>query len=118
MAVRPGAARGYVPEAGGIGWLAFDPQVGHEQAGHQPAVVPSPAACNGRTGRRLCCPATTRIKGYPFEVRLGRDPPSIALADQVKSPDWRAWRAVRKGAATAEALAAIRKPTMVLIGGL
>ncbi len=29
----------YVPEAGDIVWLSFDPQVGREQAGHRPAVV-------------------------------------------------------------------------------
>ena len=93
MAVRPGAARGYVAKAGDIVGLAFDPQAGHEQAGHRPAVVLSPAAYNGRTGLMLCCPTTTRIKGYPFEVRLAGAPPSVALADQIKSLDWRARRA-------------------------
>ena len=29
----------YVPEVGDIIWLEFDPQAGHEQAGHRPAVV-------------------------------------------------------------------------------
>ena len=37
----------YVPEAGDIVWLNFTPQAGHEQAGHRPALVPSPAAYNG-----------------------------------------------------------------------
>ena len=32
-------ARGYVPEAGDIVWLRFNPQSGHEQAGHRPALV-------------------------------------------------------------------------------
>ena len=41
---------------------------------------------------------TTRIKGYPFEVAV--EPTSVALADQIKSLDWRARRAVRKGTAT------------------
>ena len=31
--------RRYVPDAGDIVWLYFDPQAGHEQAGHRPAVV-------------------------------------------------------------------------------
>ena len=118
MAVRPGAARGYVAKAGDIVGLAFDPQAGHEQAGHRPAVVLSPAAYNRRTGLMLCCPTTTRIKGYPFEVRLAGAPPSVALADQIKSLDWRARRAVRKGTVTAEALAAIRELAVVLIGGV
>lgn len=35
---------GYVPEAGDVVWLQFDPQAAHEQAGHRPAVVLSPPA--------------------------------------------------------------------------
>lgn len=60
----------FVPEAGDIVWLRFSPQAGHEQAGHRPAVVLSPAAYN-RHGLMLCCQLTTRQKGYPFEVVLG-----------------------------------------------
>jgi len=55
-------ARRYVPEAGDIVWLHFDPQAGHEQSGHRPAVVVSPASYNGKTGLMLCCPMTTQIK--------------------------------------------------------
>lgn len=117
MAARPPSGPGYVPDAGDIVWLAFDPPSGHEQAGHRPAVVLSPAAYNGRTGLLVCCPTTTRIKGYPFEVRLAGEPASVALSDQIKSLDWRARRAVRKGAATAAELAAIRARAMALIGG-
>ena len=36
----------YVPEVGDIIWLEFDPQAGHEQAGHRPAVVLTPKAYN------------------------------------------------------------------------
>jgi mRNA interferase MazF len=79
----------YVPEAGDIVWLHFDPQAGHEQAGHRPAVVISPSAYNGKTGLMLCCPMTTRIKGYPFEVELSGARTSVVLADQIKSLDWR-----------------------------
>jgi mRNA-degrading endonuclease toxin of MazEF toxin-antitoxin module len=35
--------RRYVPEAGDLVWLHFDPQAGHEQAGHRPALVVSPS---------------------------------------------------------------------------
>jgi mRNA interferase MazF len=80
--------RRYVPEAGDLVWLHFDPQAGHEQAGHRPALVVSPAAYNGKTGLMLCCPMTTQIKGYPFEVPIAGDRPGAALADQVKSLDW------------------------------
>jgi mRNA interferase MazF len=61
------AARGYVPEADDVVWLEFDPQAGHEQSGHRPALVLSPARYNGKTGLMICCPMTTQIKGYPFE---------------------------------------------------
>ncbi len=82
----------YVPDRGHVVWLHFNPQVGHEQAGHRPALVLSPATYNGKTGLALFCPVTNQVKGYPFEVTIA-DVPSIsgvALADQVKNLDWRA----------------------------
>ncbi len=30
--------RDYIPDAGDIVWMDFDPQAGHEQAGHRPAL--------------------------------------------------------------------------------
>ncbi len=98
----------YVPDAGDIVWLEFDPQAGREQAGHRPALVLSPAAYNGKTSLMVCCPMTTQIKGYPFEVRIAGARPSVALADQLKSLDWRARRAARKARATAAELAEAR----------
>ena len=109
-------AFGYVPDAGDIVWMTFDPQLGREQAGHRPAVVLSPAAYNARVGLLVCCPTTTRIKGYPFEVRLSGQPASVAMADQVKSLDWRSRKTVRKGRATAAELAEIRGKLRSLIG--
>jgi mRNA interferase MazF len=90
-------ARSYVPDAGDIVWISFDPQAGHEQAGHRPAVVLSPAAYNAKTSLIVCCPMTTQIKNYPFEVSISGANPSAVLADQVKSLDWRKRRATRKG---------------------
>src|SRR5260370_11491480 len=98
----------YVPDAGDIVWLSFDPQARREQAGHRPALVLSPAAYNGKTSLMLCCPMTTRIKGYPFEVQIAGPTPSAALADQIKSLDWRVRRASRKGRAAAAELAEVR----------
>jgi mRNA interferase MazF len=109
-------APGYVPEAGDIVWLQFDPQAGHEQAGHRSAVVLSPASYNSRTGMIVCCPTTTRIKGYPFEVTLAGTPPSVVLADQVKSQDWRARKATRKGRVSLIELAEVRAKLTALIG--
>jgi mRNA interferase MazF len=109
-------ARRYVPEAGDIVWLQFDPQAGHEQAGHRPALVLSPSAYNAKTGLMLCCPMTTQLKGYPFEVRIAGTRNSAALADQVKSLDWGVRRASRKGAVSAAELSEVRAKAIALIG--
>jgi mRNA interferase MazF len=112
MAAAPAPKPRYIPDAGDIIWLEFNPQ-----AGHRPAVVLSPAAYNSRTGLLLCCPTTTQIKQYPFEVRLAGAKPSVALADQIKSLDWQARRAVRKGRASAAELHEIREKAMALLKG-
>ena len=104
-----------VPEAGDVIWLQFSPQAGHEQAGHRPAVVLSPSTYN-RIGLLLCCPLTTKLKGYPFEVALAGSKPSAALADQVKSVDWRARQVQRKGKVSDEELVEIRAKARALIG--
>lgn len=106
----------YVPEAGDIVWLRFTPQAGHEQAGHRPALVISPAAYNGKTSLMLCCPLTTQIKGYPFEVTMAGSRPSAVLADQVKSLDWTVRKAKYKGKATAAELASVRAKIVALVG--
>lgn len=81
----------YVPNRGDIVWLNFDLQAGHEQAGRRPALVISPAMYNGKAGLAICCPITSHVKGYPFEVILPADLKitGAVLADQVKSLDWR-----------------------------
>ena len=85
----------YVPERGEVVWLQFDPQAGHEQAGHRPALVISPQAYNQRVGLLLACPITSRVKGYPFEVVLppGLQVTGAILADQIKNLDWRVRKA-------------------------
>ena len=75
----------------------------------------SPAAYN-RIGLMLCCPLTTKIKSYPFEVLLSSTQPSAALADQVKSLDWRARKAQRKGKISETELTEIRAKARALIG--
>jgi len=109
-------AQPYVPDAGDIVWISFDPQTGHEQAGHRPAVVLSPAAYNAKTSLMVCCPTTTQIKNYPFEVVIAGPSPSAVLADQVKSLDWRKRRAKRKGIISVAELAEVRAKIRALIG--
>jgi len=106
----------WVPDCGDIVWLEFDPQVGREQAGHRPAVVLSPASYNARSGMIICCPTTTRIKGYPFEVPLQGQPASVVLSDQVRSLDWRARHAKMKGKVTGIELEAVRERVRLLVG--
>ena len=106
-------AASYVPEAGNIVWLDFDPQSGHEQAGRRPALVLTPARYNGPRGMMICCPMTTKLKGYPFEVVEA--PSSAILVDQVKSLDWRARQARRKGAVSPDVLAEVRGKLKALL---
>ena len=106
----------YVPDAGDIVWLAFDPQAGHEQAGHRPALVMSPASYNGKTGFMVCCPMSTRIKGHPFEVVTAVEGVDCAvLSDQVKSLDWKVRKAKRKAVAGAEVMLHARAKIKALL---
>ena len=109
-------ARQFVPDAGDIVWLNFTPHAGREQAGHRPALVLSPAAYNNKTSLMLCCPMTTQIKSYPFEVPIAAVVPSVVLSDQIKSVDWRVRKAKRKGKVSAEELADVRAKIRALIG--
>jgi len=105
----------YVPDAGDVVWLDFDPQTGHEQSGRRPALVLSPARYNAARGMMVCCPMTSKIKGYVFEVVVETAPPSAVLADQIKNLDWRARKATRKGAIPAAALADVRAKIKALL---
>jgi len=89
----------YVPARGDLVWLQFTPGVGHEQAGHRPALVISPSSYNRRVGLAICCPVTSQVKGYPFEVLLptGLGVEGAILSDQIKGLDWRVRKARRIG---------------------
>jgi mRNA interferase MazF len=106
---------GFVPDLGDIVWLQFDPQAGHEQAGHRPALVLSPARYNAQRGMMICCPMSSRIKNYVFEVVVSVEPPSVILADQMKSLDWRARGATHKGTVSAATLADVQAKIRALL---
>ena len=78
-----------LPDAGDLVWLNFDPQAGHEQAGHRPALVLSPRIYHEKTVLAIVCPITSNRKPYPFKVMLPHGLPigGAVLADQVKSID-------------------------------
>ncbi|NOT59220.1 MAG: endoribonuclease MazF [Acidobacteria bacterium] len=85
----------YVPDRGDVVCIHFDPQMGHEQAGHRPAIVLSDRSYNDLLDLAVVCPITCRSKGYRFEVVI---PPGLAvrgvvLSDQIKNIDWRARQA-------------------------
>ena len=110
------AARGYVPDGGDVVWLEFDPQAGHEQAGHRPTLVISPASYNVKTGLMVCCPMTTKVKGHPFEVLTQVDGLACAvLSDQVKSLDWRVRKAKKKAVVASEVMLHVRAKMKALL---
>jgi len=110
--------RGYVPDAGDLVWLTFDPQAGHEQRGRRPALVLLPKAYNGRAGLALACPVTSQVKGYPFEAPMPDDGAvrGVILADQLKSVDWRERRAAFAGKAPEDVLTDVRERLRPLLG--
>ena len=109
---------GYVPDAGDLVWLTFDPQAGHEQAGRRPALVLSPRGYNARANLGLVCPITNQKKGYPFEVEIPPDcgASGVILADQLKSVDWKTRFAARLGRCPDSVLDEVRALLAPLLG--
>jgi mRNA interferase MazF len=79
----------YVPEAGDIVMMDFDPQVGREQAKRRPALVLTDQRYNRASGLAVVCPLTSKRKPYPFALPITLDQVEGAvLVDQLKSMDW------------------------------
>ncbi len=64
----------------------------------------------------VCCPMTSKIKGYVFEVVVSVAPPSAVLSDQLKNLDWRAREAVFKGKVSQKVLSDVQAKIKVLLG--
>ena len=111
-------AAAYVPDAGHIIKIDLDPRKGHEQGGWRPALVLSPKIYNGKTGLAVVVPITNQAKGYPFEVQLpGRiKTTGVALADAIKSADWRARHAKYADTAPPAVMRAVRERLVALLG--
>jgi mRNA interferase MazF len=111
-------ARRYIPEAGDLVWLTFDPQAGHEQRGRRPALILSPRAYNAKARLAIVRPITSHAKGYPFEVPLPGDSTmtGAVLADHVKNLGWNARRVEFAATAPSEVLTDVRERLRVLLG--
>ena len=107
----------YIPSRGDIVWLQFARHVGHEQSGRRPAVIVSPETYNQKVGLCLCCPITSQVKGYPFEVKLpdGLEVSGVVLCDQLKSLDWKSRGASLIGTLPGRAMRQIQQRILVLI---
>lgn len=111
-------AKAYVPDAGDLVWLTFDPQAGHEQRGRRPALILSPRIYNARARLAVACPITSHVKGYPFEVALpmGEAITGVVLSDHIKNLDWQARRVVFESKASAEVVTEVRERLRALLG--
>jgi mRNA interferase MazF len=108
--------RAYVPDTGDVVWLKFDPQAGHEQAGHRPALVISPANYNSKSGLMVCCPMSTKVNGHPFEVLTEVNGIECAvLSDQVTSLDWKIRRAKKKATVSTDVMLHVRAKIKALL---
>jgi len=83
----------YIPDRGDIVWLEFNPQKGHEQKGRRPGIVLSKKEYNQKSNLAIICPITSKIKDYPFEVRINSIIQGVILSDQIRSIDWKSGNA-------------------------
>ena len=81
----------YVPEAGDVVWLDFDPQAGREQAKRRPALGLTDQGYNRASGLVVVCPLTSKRKPYPFALPIVvNNVEGAVLVDHLKSMDWKA----------------------------
>jgi mRNA interferase MazF len=109
--------KAYIPHAGDIIWLDFDPQVGREQAKRRPALVITDRSYNQASGHVVVCPLTSRRRSYPFALPVTIDKVEGAvLVDHLKSLDWSARKADFHSKADPSLLARVRVYLGVLLG--
>jgi mRNA interferase MazF len=81
----------YLPQAGDLVWVNFDPQAGREQARNRPALVMTGADFNAATGLLMACPVTRTDRPWRTRVPLtGTETTGFVMIEQVKSVDWQA----------------------------
>lgn len=107
----------YVPRAGDIVWLDFDPRIGREQAKRRPALVITAENYNRASGLVVVCPLTSNRRPYPFALPATVDKVEAAvLVDQIKSLDWAARKAAFHSKADPKLLGKARAYLEVLLG--
>ncbi len=107
----------YVPEAGDIIWIDFDPQVGRGQAKRRPALVVTERNYNRASGLAIVCPLTSRRKPYPFALPATVSKVEGAvLVDHLKSMDWAARKAAFHSKADPALLTKVRAYLGILLG--
>jgi mRNA interferase MazF len=106
----------YVPEAGNIAWLDFDPQAGPKQGRRRPALVLTDQACNLVSGLVVVCPLSRKRKPYPFALPVVVDTVKGQFwVDHLKSVDWKAGKAVFHSKADPGLLSKVRTYVAVLL---
>lgn len=107
----------YVPEAGEIVMMDFDPQIGRRQAKRRPALVLTDQRYNRASGLAVVCPLTSKRKPYPFALPVTIDQVEGAvLVDQLKSMDWAGRKAKFHSKAEPALVNKVRQYVAVLLG--
>ena len=107
----------YIPEAGDIVMMEFDPQVGREQAKRRPALVLTDQGYNRASGLAVVCPLTSKRKPYPFALPITVDEiEGAVLVDQLKSMDWAGRKATFHSKAESALVKKVRQYVSVLLG--
>lgn len=107
----------YVPRAGDIVWVDFDPQLGREKAKRRPALVITDEGYNRASGLVIVCALTSKRKPYPFALPVTVDDvDGVVLVDQIKSFDWAARKIAFKSKAQPMLLNRVRAYLGVLLG--
>jgi mRNA interferase MazF len=109
----------YVPDAGDIVFLDFDPQVCREQAKRRSALFMTDLSYNRASGLAAVCPLiskVSKVKPYPFclPITVG-DGEGAVLVDPLKSMDWAGRGAEFHCKAPANTIARVRQYIAVLL---
>jgi mRNA interferase MazF len=108
----------YIPDAGDLIWLDFDPQLGREQAGRRPALVLSSWRFNDKASLAFVCPVTSKVKGYASEVLLppGLTVNGVVLCSHLRSVDWKVRNPALIGKAPSDVLEDVREAVASIAG--